>query len=157
MAGRRVIVFGGLIALAAAGAGVGTGIWRAQVDARDAAAAQALFSSTLPESRSGSKVRGSATSTVRCSVGFGVAVIRQTPSGDSKRCHAPCGTTTSIPALSSCVCGLSSMMMCSFIVGFLSLSETMASATFSDTEADAKTMRFWAEAMSSVMVASFKH
>jgi peroxiredoxin len=49
MAGRRVIVFGGLIALAAAGAGVGTGIWRAQVDARDAAAAQALFSSTLPD------------------------------------------------------------------------------------------------------------
>jgi hypothetical protein len=48
-----------------------------------------------------SRVRGSSTVTVRCSVGCGVAVIRLTPFGASKRCHAPCGTITTIPAASA--------------------------------------------------------
>ena len=47
-----------------------------------------------------SRVRGSSMAKVRCSVGCGVVVIRLTPSGASKRCHFPCGTTTTIPALS---------------------------------------------------------
>ena len=49
MAGRRALVFGGSVAVAAAAAGVATGIWRARVEARDASAAQALFTSTLPD------------------------------------------------------------------------------------------------------------
>ena len=46
--------------------------------------------------------------------------------GASKRCHAPCGTTTSIPALSSCVCGSSSMMMCSLVVALDDLHQLVA-------------------------------
>src|SRR5439155_20496462 len=60
---------------------------------------QRHFSSVLPDRCTSESVRGSSTSTVRCSVGFGVAVIRQTPPADSILCQAPCGTTTSIPAL----------------------------------------------------------
>jgi hypothetical protein len=47
------------------------------------------------------RVRGSSTSTVRCSVGFGVAVTNVTPSGAWKRCHMFCGTITTMPALSA--------------------------------------------------------
>jgi thiol-disulfide isomerase/thioredoxin len=49
MAGRRALLSAAVVAVAATAAGVGTGIWRARIDARDAAAAQALFTSTLPD------------------------------------------------------------------------------------------------------------
>src|SRR5438093_2263891 len=58
-------------------------------------------------------VRGSSTSTVRCSVGFGVAVSTLTPSGAWKRCHVPCRMMIIIPALSAKDFGPSSVMMCS--------------------------------------------
>ena len=61
----------------------------------------------LPQSR----VRGSSIAKVRCWVGCGVVVIKVTPSGASKRCHAPCGTITTIPAFSAWDCGPSSVMM----------------------------------------------
>ena len=48
-----------------------------------------------------SSLRGSSMAKVRCWVGCGVVVIKLTPSGASKRCHAPCGTITTIPALSA--------------------------------------------------------
>ena len=60
-------------------------------------------------------VRGSSTVTVRCSVGCGVAVITLTPSGASKRCHAPCGTIATIPALSAKDWGPSAVMTCNVV------------------------------------------
>src|SRR5207249_1616552 len=72
---------------------------------------QRHFSSVAPVRCGSDSVRGSATSTVRCSVGLGVAVIRATPSGASKRCHAPCGTMTSMPAFKVWVSGPASVMM----------------------------------------------
>ena len=58
-----------------------------------------------------SRVRGSSIANVRCWVGCGVVVIKLTPSGASKRCQAPCGTITTIPALSPKDRGPSSVMM----------------------------------------------
>src|SRR5262249_62417105 len=72
---------------------------------------QRTFSSELAARSASLSVRGSSTSTVRCSVGRGVAVMMLTPFGAWKRCQAPCGTTTAVPALSSWVSTLSSTMM----------------------------------------------
>jgi len=49
MRGRRTLVLVGAVAAAAAAAGVGTAVWRDRADARDAAAARALFALTLPD------------------------------------------------------------------------------------------------------------
>src|SRR5215813_11843402 len=62
---------------------------------------QRHFSSIVFDSCAAVSARGSSTSTVRCSVGFGVAVTRVTPPGEWKRCHVPCGTMTIIPALTA--------------------------------------------------------
>src|SRR4051794_32797992 len=58
-----------------------------------------------PDYRPFSSVRGSSIAKVRCSVGCGVAVIRPTPSGASKRCQVFCGTMIAIPALRETDCG----------------------------------------------------
>src|SRR5262249_29022696 len=62
---------------------------------------QRHFSSIVFDSCAAVSARGSSTSTVRCSVGFGVAVARGTPSGGGKRCHRPFATMTIIPALTA--------------------------------------------------------
>ena len=49
MAGRRTFLLVGAVAAVAAAAGVGTQVWRGRADARDAAAARALFALTLPD------------------------------------------------------------------------------------------------------------
>jgi peroxiredoxin len=49
MASRRTLVAIGAVALAAGGAGIGTGIWRARAEARDLAGTRALFALTLPD------------------------------------------------------------------------------------------------------------
>src|SRR5262249_9453900 len=64
---------------------------------------QRTFSSEWAARSASPSVRGSSTSTVRCSVGRGVAVTMLTPSGAENRCHAPCGTTTVMPAVSAWV------------------------------------------------------
>src|SRR5437763_17221645 len=48
-----------------------------------------------------STVRGSSTSSSMTSLGKGVAVINVTPSGEEKRCHAPCGLTAIMPPRSA--------------------------------------------------------
>jgi thiol-disulfide isomerase/thioredoxin len=49
MADRRTLVALGVIAATAGAAGVGVGIWRSNVEARDVVAARALFGLTLPD------------------------------------------------------------------------------------------------------------
>src|ERR1041384_1210072 len=70
----------------------GTAVWISEVH---------LF----PDYRPSSSVRGSSIAKLRCSVGCGVAVIRPTPSGASKRCQVFCGTMITIPALRKTDCG----------------------------------------------------
>ena len=66
---------------------------------------QRTFSSELAVRCASLSVRGSATSTVRCSVGRGVAVTMLTPLGAEKRCQVFCGTTTVVPAATSWLSG----------------------------------------------------
>jgi thiol-disulfide isomerase/thioredoxin len=49
MAERRAVLVLGAVAAIAATTGIGVGVWRANVDERDAAAAQSLFALTLPD------------------------------------------------------------------------------------------------------------
>jgi len=49
MAARRSLIVAGVVAVAAAAGGVATGIWKARANARDLAAARALFALTLAD------------------------------------------------------------------------------------------------------------
>src|SRR6185437_2125273 len=73
---------------------------------------QRTFSSEFAARSASLSPRGSSTSTVKCSVGRGVAVTMLTPFGAWKRCQVFCGTTITVPAPTSWLSRPSSVIRC---------------------------------------------